>query len=100
MCESGRSRETIGRHIWQPTDTGSNDTSRRLKLAALKKRRGKIRLNTRLTCGGPVTANERSLGVDVVHKCFPERSNSILYKHLLLGAIANEAARQLASFSG
>ena len=40
-----------------------------------------------------MTANERGSGVDVVHECFPERGDSILIKCLLLGAIANKAAR-------
>ena len=31
-----------------------------------------------LTCGVLVTANERDLGVDVVHGCFPEGGDAIL----------------------
>ena len=46
-----------------------------------------------------MTANERGSGVDVVHERFPEKKR-FYSKCLLLGAIANEAARQLTSFSG
>ena len=44
--------------------------------------------------------NERGSRVAVVHRCFPEGSDSIYSKCLLLGAFASEAARQLTSFSG
>ena len=37
-----------------------------------------IRLKSRLTCGGPVTANELDLRVAVVHRCFSERGDSFL----------------------
>ena len=47
-----------------------------------------------------MTANERDSRVAVVHGCFPEGGDSILYKRLLLGAFASEAARLLTTFSG
>ena len=47
-----------------------------------------------------MTANERDSIVAVVHGCLSEGGDSILYKRLLLGAFASEAARQLTSFSG
>ena len=62
----------------QPTDTASNGTSRKLKYVALKVRRDRIRLKSRLTCGGLVTANERVSRTDVVHRCFSEEGDSIL----------------------
>ena len=41
-------------------------------------RRGRIRLKSTLTCGGPVTANELDSRVAVVHRCFSERGDCIL----------------------
>ena len=49
-----------------------------LKLAASKKRQGRIRLNCTLTYGGLENANGRHSGVDVAHRCFPEGGDSIL----------------------
>ena len=43
-----------------------------------------------------MTANERDSMVAVVHECFSEGGDSI-FKRLLLGAFASEAARQLTS---
>ena len=45
-----------------------------------------------------MTANERDSIVTVVHGCF--QKEAILFKRLLLGAFASEAARLLTSFSG
>ena len=47
-----------------------------------------------------MTAKELDSRVAVVHGCFSEkRGDSYYSKHLLLGDIASEAARQLTSFS-
>ena len=51
-------------------------------------------------CGGLETANERDLGVEVVHGCFAEGDDSILRVFLLLGAPVAEATRLLTSFFG
>ena len=85
----------------QSTDTAGKGTSRRLKYKPLERRVwGRIRLKSRLTCCGLVTANELDSKVAVVYGCFLERGDSIIYKQLLLGAIASEAAGQLTGFSG
>ena len=42
-----------------------------------------------------MTANERGSGLDVVYECMLSKKGRFYPKRLLLGAIANEAARQL-----
>ena len=68
----------VGRYTKEPTDTTSNGTSPWLKEALCNSAGQKFDSRSKLTCGGLETANERDLGVEVVHGCLAEGGDSIL----------------------
>ena len=53
-----------------------------------------------LTSGGPEVTKEQRLGLEIVHVCFVEVGDSVtcIYRRLMPGVFASEAARQVTCF--
>ena len=48
--------------------------------------------------GGSKATKEQRSGFDVVHDCFTEGGDSVVYRRLLPGAVTSEAASRVTSF--
>ena len=72
-------KATAGCYIMEPTSTTSKGASSRLKKALLQSVVQKLDCEVgRVTRDGQETAKELESGLEIVHRCFTERGNSIL----------------------